>query len=120
MQKTIQDFLLDLGILPNLKGFQHLVRLIELYITAMQASQALPKMGDLYQAVAVMENTTPPRVERGARHAIERMFACADMDTIRSMLRAPTDIVKGKFTNREFVALAALHLHRVLTEGQNG
>ena len=59
----------------------------------------------LYPSVAKDYETTPSRVERAIRHAIEVAWSRGKMDTIDEMFGYTIHNGKGKPTNSEFIAL---------------
>lgn len=61
----------------------------------------------LYPTIAKMHNTTPSRVERAIRHAIEVAWNRGKMDTINELFGYSIQAGKGKPTNSEFIALIA-------------
>ena len=61
----------------------------------------------LYPAVAKRFNTTPSRVERAIRHAIEVAWDRGDLETLQKYFGYTVSNVKGKPTNSEFIAMIA-------------
>ena len=61
----------------------------------------------LYPAVAKHFNTTPSRVERAIRHAIEVAWDRGDLETLQKYFGYTVSNVKGKPTNSEFIAMIA-------------
>ncbi len=61
----------------------------------------------LYPTVARMYETTPSRVERAIRHAIEIAWDRGDVDTLNSYFGYTIHTSREKPTNSEFVALIA-------------
>jgi two-component system response regulator (stage 0 sporulation protein A) len=61
----------------------------------------------LYPTIAKKHHTTPSRVERAIRHAIEVAWNRGKMDTIDALFGYTIHAAKGKPTNSEFVALIA-------------
>lgn len=59
----------------------------------------------LYPAVAKKFSTTPSRVERAIRHAIEIAWDRGDLDILNSFFGYTVNTGKGKPTNSEFIAL---------------
>ncbi|MBQ1433686.1 MAG: sporulation initiation factor Spo0A C-terminal domain-containing protein, partial [Ruminococcus sp.] len=59
----------------------------------------------LYPAVAKKFSTTPSRVERAIRHAIEIAWDRGDIDTLNGFFGYTINTGKGKPTNSEFIAL---------------
>ncbi|HYE12599.1 MAG TPA: sporulation initiation factor Spo0A C-terminal domain-containing protein, partial [Patescibacteria group bacterium] len=62
---------------------------------------------ELYPAIAKKNNTTPTRVERAIRHAIEVAWNRGEIDTINGLFGYTVHNNKGKPTNSEFIALIA-------------
>ena len=71
----------------------------------MEVINAVTKV--LYPEVARRYNTTPSRVERAIRHAIEVAWSRGKMDTIDELFGYTIHTGKGKPTNSEFIALIA-------------
>lgn len=61
----------------------------------------------LYPTIAKRNKTTPSRVERAIRHAIEVAWSRGNMEVINSMFSYTVCTGKGKPTNSEFMALIA-------------
>ena len=62
---------------------------------------------ELYPAIAQANNTTPSRVERAIRHAIEVAWNRGKLETINSLFGYTVQNDKGKPTNSEFIAIIA-------------
>ena len=61
----------------------------------------------LYPQVAKTFQTTPSRVERAIRHAIEVAWDRGDLDTLQRFFGYTVSNIKGKPTNSEFIAMIA-------------
>lgn len=61
----------------------------------------------LYPTIAKRFQTTPSRVERAIRHAIEVAWSRGRMETLDALFGYTIDTGKGKPTNSEFIALIA-------------
>ena len=61
----------------------------------------------LYPEVAKRFNTTPSRVERAIRHAIEVAWDRGDLETLQKYFGYTVSNAKGKPTNSEFIAMIA-------------
>ena len=61
----------------------------------------------LYPTIGKRFQTTPSRVERAIRHAIEVAWSRGRMETLDAMFGYTIDTGKGKPTNSEFIALIA-------------
>ena len=70
----------------------------------------------LYPMVAKRYNTTPSRVERAIRHAIEVAWDRGDIEILQKYFGYTVSNAKGKPTNSEFVALIADKLQLRLKE----
>ncbi|MCJ0117361.1 sporulation transcription factor Spo0A, partial [Clostridioides difficile] len=62
---------------------------------------------ELYPSIAKKFNTTPSRVERAIRHAIEVAWSRGKVDTINQLFGYTVHNTKGKPTNSEFIAMIA-------------
>ena len=71
----------------------------------------------LYPEVARRFATTPSRVERAIRHAIEVAWDRGDLETLQKYFGYTVSNAKGKPTNSEFIAMIA---DRLLLERRNG
>ena len=61
----------------------------------------------LYPTIAKRHQTTPSRVERAIRHAIEVAWSRGKIDAIDELFGYTVNNHKGKPTNSEFIALIA-------------
>ena len=57
--------------------------------------------------IAYKFNTTPSRVERAIRHAIEVAWGRGDQKTVENIFGYTISAAKGKPTNSEFIAMIA-------------
>ena len=64
----------------------------------------------LYPDIAKKFNTTPSRVERAIRHAIEVAWSRGNIDSISELFGYTVSSTKAKPTNSEFIAMVADHL----------
>ena len=72
---------------------------------------------ELYPTVAKDFNTTPSRVERAIRHAIEVAWDRGDVDTLNSYFGYTIQNSRGKPTNSEFIAMISDKLRLRLKKG---
>jgi len=70
----------------------------------------------LYPTVARKFQTTPSRVERAIRHAIETAWNRGDLDTLNKFFGYTVSNTKGKPTNSEFIAMIADKLNLELKQ----
>ena len=73
----------------------------------------------LYPTIAKKFQTTPSRVERAIRHAIEVAWSRGKMDTIDELFSYTVHNGKGKPTNSEFIALIADKIRLEYRKKQN-
>ena len=89
----------------HIKGYQYLREAIIIAVNDMDVINAITKV--LYPQVAKTFGTTPSRVERAIRHAIEVAWDRGDLDTLQRFFGYTVSNTKGKPTNSEFIALIA-------------
>ena len=89
----------------HIKGYQYLREAILLTIDDMDIINSVTKV--LYPEVARKFNTTPSRVERAIRHAIEVAWDRGDLETLQKFFGYTVSNIKGKPTNSEFIAMIA-------------
>lgn len=95
----------EIGVPAHVKGYQYLRDAIMLVIEEINYLGAVTK--ELYPTIAQKYDTTPSRVERAIRHAIEVAWSRGQIDTIDSLFGYTINIGKGKPTNSEFIAMVA-------------
>ena len=92
----------------HIKGYQYLREAIVLTIQDMDMINGVTKI--LYPTVARKYGTTPSRVERAIRHAIEVAWDRGDVEVLQRYFGYTVSGVKGKPTNSEFIAMIADNL----------
>lgn len=105
LESKITKIIHEIGVPAHIKGYLYLRESIALVIDDMDYLGAITK--ELYPDVATRFNTTPSRVERAIRHAIEVAWTRGKVDTINQLFGYTVDNNKGKPTNSEFIALIA-------------
>ena len=95
----------EIGVPAHIKGYQYLREAILIAVNDMEVINAITKV--LYPQVAKTFATTPSRVERAIRHAIEVAWDRGDLDTLQRFFGYTVSNTKGKPTNSEFIALTA-------------
>ena len=95
----------DLGVPANIKGYTYLRDAILISIANPDAINSITKV--LYPEVAKQNQTTPTRVERAIRHAIEVAWSRGNNETAVKIFGYTVNLAKGKPTNSEFIALIA-------------
>ena len=101
----ITSMLHDVGVPAHIKGYQYLREAIAMAVREPEHINAITKI--LYPAVAKRFQTTPSRVERAIRHAIEVAWDRGDVEEIQNIFGYTVSSVKGKPTNSEFIAMIA-------------
>ena len=100
---TITDIIHQLGVPAHIKGYHYLRYAI---ISAYHDPELLESVTkQLYPKVAGQFDTTPSRVERAIRHAIEIAWDRGNLDTLNAFFGYTVNTCKGKPTNSEFIAL---------------
>lgn len=102
---AISSLLKELGISANLCGYIYIRRAIELVIDNNGIMQQITKT--LYPAIAKEYGSTPSRVERAIRHAVEVCFNRGDTKLMNNIFSNCYSSEKGKPTNGEFIATVA-------------
>ncbi|MBQ7870816.1 MAG: sporulation transcription factor Spo0A [Oscillospiraceae bacterium] len=95
----------EIGVPAHIKGYQYLREAILIAVNDMEVINAITKV--LYPQVARTFSTTPSRVERAIRHAIEVAWDRGDLETLQRFFGYTVSNAKGKPTNSEFIALIA-------------
>lgn len=101
----VTEILHQIGVPAHIKGYQYLREAILLTIDDMDIINSVTKV--LYPEVARKFNTTPSRVERAIRHAIEVAWDRGDIETLQKFFGYTVSNIKGKPTNSEFIAMIA-------------
>ena len=101
----VTEILHEIGVPAHIKGYQYLREAIIIAVGDMDVINAITKV--LYSQVAKTFQTTPSRVERAIRHAIEVAWDRGDLDTLQRFFGYTISNTKGKPTNSEFIALVA-------------
>lgn len=105
LETEVTSVIHEIGIPAHIKGYQYLRDAIIMAINDMDILNSITKQ--LYPNIAKNYNTTPSRVERAIRHAIEVAWSRGKMDTIDKLFGYTVNNGKGKPTNSEFIALIA-------------
>jgi two-component system response regulator (stage 0 sporulation protein A) len=105
LEAYITNVIHEVGIPAHIKGYQYLREAITLAVNDMDIINSITKM--LYPTLARKFKTTPSRVERAIRHAIEVAWSRGQVDVTNSMFGNTISAAKGKPTNSEFIAMIA-------------
>ena len=116
IEALVTGIIHEIGVPAHIKGYQYLREAIIIAVNDMDVINAITKV--LYPQVAKTFQTTPSRVERAIRHAIEVAWDRGDLDTLQRFFGYTVSNTKGKPTNSEFIALIADKLQLQL-KGEN-
>lgn len=105
LETEITNLLHELGVPAHIKGYQYLRYAIGLVVEDMSILNSITKT--LYPEIAIKYETTPNRVERAIRHAIETAWERSDVEVITRLFRYTIRNDRGKPTNSEFIAMLA-------------
>ena len=105
IETMVTNIIHEIGVPAHIKGYQYLREAIIIAVNDMDVINAITKV--LYPQVAKTFQTTPSRVERAIRHAIEVAWDRGDLDTLQRFFGYTVSNTKGKPTNSEFIALIA-------------
>ena len=105
LETDVTNIIHEIGVPAHIKGYQYLRDAIILSVNDMEMLNSITKV--LYPTIAKRHQTTPSRVERAIRHAIEVAWSRGKMDTIDELFGYTVSTGKGKPTNSEFIALIA-------------
>ena len=105
LEQDVTDMIHEIGVPAHIKGYQYLREAIMMSVEDPGMISSITKI--LYPTIAKRFQTTPSRVERAIRHAIEVAWSRGRMEALDSLFGYTIDTGKGKPTNSEFIALIA-------------
>jgi len=105
LEKDVTDMIHEIGVPAHIKGYQYLREAIMMSVQDVEMLGSITKV--LYPTIAKNYQTTPSRVERAIRHAIEVAWSRGRMETLDALFGYTINTGKGKPTNSEFIALIA-------------
>ncbi|AOT68141.1 sporulation transcription factor Spo0A [Geosporobacter ferrireducens] len=105
LEAEITNIIHEIGVPAHIKGYLYLREAITMVVENIELLSAVTK--ELYPSIAKKFNTTPSRVERAIRHAIEVAWSRGKVDTINKLFGYTVHNDKGKPTNSEFIAMVA-------------
>ena len=120
LKNQVTAIIHEIGVPAHIKGYQYLREAILIAVEDSEVINAVTKV--LYPTVAKRFGTTPSRVERAIRHAIEVAWDRGDLETLQKYFGYTVSNSKGKPTNSEFIAMISdrLILERRRGRGQLG
>ena len=105
LEQDVTNMIHEIGVPAHIKGYQYLREAIMMSVEDSAMISSITKI--LYPTIAKRFQTTPSRVERAIRHAIEVAWSRGRMETLDALFGYTIDTGKGKPTNSEFIALIA-------------
>ncbi len=105
LEQDVTDMIHEIGVPAHIKGYQYLRESIMMAVEDNSMLSSITKI--LYPTIAKKFGTTPSRVERAIRHAIEVAWSRGRMETLDALFGYTINTGKGKPTNSEFIALIA-------------
>ncbi len=103
LEHRITQIMRDMGVPAHIKGYQYMRDAIMLVIDNLDLISSVTKK--LYPELAIKYKTTPSRIERAIRHAIEVAWERGKVDAIQDLFGYTINTKKGKPTNSEFIAM---------------
>ena len=103
LETKVTNILHEIGVPAHIRGYHYMREAIIMSVNDMDVLNYITK--ELYPSIAKKCNTTPSRVERAIRHAIEVAWNRGKVDAIDALFGYTVNNHKGKPTNSEFIAL---------------
>ena len=103
LEEMVTSIIHEVGVPAHIKGYQYVREAIMITVENMDVINSVTKV--LYPEVARRFQTTPSRVERAIRHAIEVAWDRGDLETLQKFFGYTVSNAKGKPTNSEFIAM---------------
>ena len=105
LEALVTNVIHEVGVPAHIKGYQYLREAIIMVVNNIEVINQITKQ--LYPDIAQKYSTTPSRVERAIRHAIEVAWGRGQTETVESIFGYTVSASKGKPTNSEFIAMIA-------------
>ena len=105
LEALVTNVIHEVGVPAHIKGYQYLREAIMMVVNDIDVINQITKQ--LYPDIAQKYHTTPSRVERAIRHAIEVAWGRGQPDVVENIFGYTVSATKGKPTNSEFIAMIA-------------
>lgn len=115
LEMQVTEVIFQIGVPAHIKGYAYLRKAIMLTVETPEKINSVTKI--LYPEVAKAYGTTPSRVERAIRHAIEIAWDRGDVEVLSGYFGYTINTGRGKPTNSEFIAMIADRLRLKSREG---
>jgi len=101
---AVTNIIHEMGVPAHIKGYQYLRDAIKMVVDEVNLLGGVTK--ELYPLIAQKYSTTPSRVERAIRHAIELAWDRGNTE-MNKFFGYTINLERGKPTNSEFIAMVA-------------
>ena len=105
LEALVTNIIHEVGVPAHIKGYQYLREAIMMVVKDIDVINQITK--SLYPQIAEKFGTTPSRVERAIRHAIEVAWGRGQQEVVENIFGYTISASKGKPTNSEFIAMIA-------------
>lgn len=105
LERTISNFMLELGIPAHLRGYQFLRSAVEMCVEDMELVGSVTKL--LYPDLAKLYQTTDTKIERAIRNAIEVSWDRGNSDLFEELFGYSNTMEYTRPTNSEYIAVVA-------------
>lgn len=105
LEALVTNVIHEVGVPAHIKGYQYLREAIMMVTNDIDVINQITKQ--LYPDIATKYRTTPSRVERAIRHAIEVAWGRGQSAAVENIFGYTVSAAKGKPTNSEFIAMIA-------------
>ncbi len=105
LDANVASIIHEVGIPAHIKGHRYLREAIVMMVEREGLLGGITK--ELYPAIARNHQTTPSRVERAIRHAIEVAWNRGNIEALAGLFGHTISRERGKPTNSEFIAMVA-------------
>lgn len=105
LEALVTNIIHEVGVPAHIKGYQYLREAIMMVVNDIDIINQITKQ--LYPDIAKKYHTTPSRVERAIRHAIEVAWGRGEPAVVENIFGYTVSASKGKPTNSEFIAMIA-------------
>ena len=105
LEVRVTNIIHDVGVPAHIKGYQYIREAILMVVENEDIINSITKI--LYPNLAKKYKTTPSRVERAIRHAIEVAWNRGQIEIHDKIFGYTVNSNKGKPTNSEFIAMIA-------------
>ena len=112
LDEKLSNIFITVGIPAHIKGYHYLREAVKLTVENPDVINSITKR--LYPAVAARFSTSPSKVERAIRHAIEVAWNKGKIENVNHIFGIKVYNANEKPTNGEFIALVA---DKLLIEG---